>query len=47
MLELQALTGELAAKRPLDGWIGFYTESFAKVERHPDRIPFPGRILNV
>lgn len=32
MLELQSLTGELAAKRPLDEWIAFYTESFAKVD---------------
>jgi hypothetical protein len=32
MLELESLTGELAAKRTLDGWIDFYTESFAKVD---------------
>lgn len=32
MLELQSLTGELAAKRSLDEWIAFYTESFAKVD---------------
>jgi hypothetical protein len=32
MLELQSLAGELAAKRTLDGWIEFYTGSFAKVD---------------
>ena len=32
MLELQSLSGELAAKRTLDGWIEFYTGSFAKVD---------------
>jgi hypothetical protein len=32
MLELQSLGGELTAKRSLDGWIAFYTTSFAKVD---------------
>jgi hypothetical protein len=32
MLEIHALAGELATKRPLDGWIEFYTGSFAKVD---------------
>jgi hypothetical protein len=32
MLELQSLAGELTAKRTLDGWIEFYTGSFAKVD---------------
>jgi hypothetical protein len=32
MLELQSLGGELSAKRSLDGWIEFYTTSFAKVD---------------
>ncbi len=32
LLELQELKDELAAKRSLDGWIDFYTVSFAKVD---------------
>jgi hypothetical protein len=32
MLELQELKDELAGKRSLDGWIEFYTGSFAKVD---------------
>jgi len=32
MLELQSLAGELTTKRTLDGWIEFYTGSFAKVD---------------
>jgi hypothetical protein len=32
MLELEALKEELASKRSLDGWIEFYTASFAKVD---------------
>ena len=32
MLEIHALTGELPVKRNLDGWIEFYTGSFAKVD---------------
>ncbi len=32
MLEIHSLTGELSAKRELDGWIEFYTGSFAKVD---------------
>lgn len=32
LLELESLAPELSAKRSLDGWIDFYTSSFAKVD---------------